>query len=313
MGRTLLILLAGFAASFGVLAMSKNQRLVDSVDQMVDQFAGYNAQNAAASGAYMALHKLYKDPTWRAGYSSLVIGGNTLTVTVKDDSLGTTPLAHRLKIRASAGNVDASDLTQVSVFDAPFHDFAVWAKDTAITVVTKDSTGILDPGLLIQNAPFMPKIDKTGLVSEATAQGYVFDTESDVEIGGSHFHPSSGFPNNSFYHDSTAISQVPNVIHVQGDLHIRDGRTVYGIFVVEGNVLLNEDAHIKGVIYLPNTSSRVYNRENAGSKITGGIVTWGEVDGDGFPIDVKHNPKFMRALVSNYAPDNPPIRVLSWK
>jgi len=308
MGKTLLILLAGFAASFGILAQSKNQRLMESVDRMVDQYAGYYAKNAASSGVYMALHKLYKDPTWRAGYSNLVIGGNTLTVTIKDDSLGMTPLAHRLKIRASAGNADVANLTQVSVFDAPFHHFAVWAKDTVISVVTKDSTGVINPGLQMQNAPFMPKINKAGLVSAASGQSHVYGEDDE-----SHFHPSHGFPNGSFYHDSTAISQVANVIHVNGDLHIRDDRTVYGIFVVEGNVLLNEDAHIKGVIYLPNTSSRVYNHESAGSKITGGIVTWGEVDGEGFTIDVKHAPKFMRALASNYAPDNPPIRVLSWK
>jgi hypothetical protein len=308
MGRTLLILLAGFAASFGVLAMSKNQRFVDSVDQMVDQFAGYNAQNAAASGAYMALHKLYKDPAWRAGYSNLVIGGNALNVTVTNDSLGTAPLAHRLKIRASAGNADAADITQVSVFDTPFQQFAVWAKDTVISVVTKDSTGVINTDLLIQNAPFMPKIDKAGLVSAASGQSQVFNEDDE-----SHFHPSHGFPNGSFYHDSTAALQTANVIHVNGDLHVRDNRAVYGIFVVEGDVLLNGNAHIKGVVYLPNATSRVYNRESASSKISGGVVTWGEVDGEGYTIEVKHNPKFMRALVSGYAPDNPPIRVLSWK
>ena len=73
MGKTLLILLAGFAASFGILAQSKNQRLMESVDRMVDQYAGYNAQNAAASGVYMALNRLYRDPSWRAGYGNLVI------------------------------------------------------------------------------------------------------------------------------------------------------------------------------------------------------------------------------------------------
>lgn len=304
MGRTLLILLAGFAASFGVLAMSKNQRFVDSVDQMVDQFAGYNAKNAAASGAYMALHKLYKDPDWRAGYSNLVIGGNTLTVTVNDDSLGTTPLAHRLKIRASAGNADASDLTQVAVFDAPFHDFAVWAKDTVISVVTKDSLGLNNADLLVQNAPFMPKIDKAGLVSKA-------EDQNQEHNGSGHYHPDDGYPNGNFYYSSS----IPNVIYVQGDLHVREDRTVYGIYVVDGHVILNQNANIQGVIYLPNSSSRVYNNttNNGNSQITGGIVTWGEVDGNGYQISVTHKPQFLRDLVSNYAPDNPPIRVLSWK
>jgi hypothetical protein len=305
MGRTLLILLTGFAVSFGILAQSKNQRLGESVDRMVSQVADYSAQNAASSGVYMALNQLYLNPAWRDGYNNLVIGGNTLSVTVKDDSLGATPLAHRVKISASAG---ASGLVQVSVFDSKFQEFAVWAKDTVISVTTQDSTGVAAPGLLIKKAPFMPKIDKTALVSDATAQGHVYGHDEE-----SHFHPGNGFPNGTFYHDSTAISQNANVIYVKGNLHIRDGRTVYGIYVVEGDVLLNTNAKIRGVLYLPNSSSRVYNRENGSSQVTGSIVTWGRVDGKAYQIIVKHRPQYLRELVSNYAPDNPPIRVLTWK
>jgi hypothetical protein len=304
----LLILLAGFAAAFGVLATSKNQRLVDSVERMVDQYADYGAKNAASSGAYMALNQLYKNPAWRAGYNHLVIGGNTLTVTVKADSIGATPLAHRVKIRASAGNADASELTEVSVFDSKFNEFAVWAKDTVISVTTQDSNGVAAPGLLIKKAPFMPKIDKTTLVGDATSQGHMYNNDNE-----GHYHPDNGFPNGSFYYDSTAVSQTANIIHVGGDLHIRDNRTVYGIYIVEGDVLLNPNAKIRGVLYLPNSSSKVYNKENGNSYVTGGIVTWGTVDGKAYQIIVKHRPRYLRELVSNYAPDNPPLRVLSWK
>ena len=313
MGKTLLILTVGFAASFGLLAIGKNLRYVESVDRMVDQLTSATARNAAASGAYMALNRLYLNPAWRTGYSNLVIGGNTLDVTVKNDSVGMTPKPFQVKISASAGNADNSNLTQVVVFDRGFQEFAVWAKDTVIDATTYDSLGVTNPQLLIMNAPFMPKIDKTGLVSKATDQGYVFGSDTDSDYGGGHFHPSSGFPNNSFYHDSTVISQTPNVIHVNGHLHIKDDRTVYGIYVVEGDVLLNENAKVRGVLYLPNSSSRVYNRENANSSVVGGIVTWGEVDGDGYQILVRHKPPYLYKLVSNYAADNPPIRVLSWK
>jgi hypothetical protein len=308
MGRTLLILVVGFAASFAILVRGKELRFVDSVERMVDQYTSSTAKNASASGAYMALNRLYLTPSWRAGYSNLILNGDTLTVTVKNDSLGMTPLSHRVKIISSAENTDATNLTQVSVFDAPFNDFAVWAKDTVISVTTYDSLGANKPELLIKNAPFMPKIDKPGLVSDASAQSHIYNEDDE-----SHFHPDHGFPNGSFYYDSTAISQTPNVIHVNGDLHIRDDRTVYGIYVVEGDVLLNTDAQVTGILYLPNASSRVYNRENGNSSVVGGIVTWGEVDGAGPQILVKHKPEFLRKLVSNYAPDNPPIRVLSWK
>ncbi len=308
MGRTLLILLAGFAASFGVLATSKNQRLVSSVDQMVEQYAGYASQNAATSGAYMALNQLYLNPAWRTGFSNLMIGNNAVNVTVTDDSLGATPLPHRIKISASAGNADAADLIQVSVFDSQFHEFAVWAKDTVIMVTTKDSLSVTDPDLLMQNAPFMPKIDKDGMVSAATSQSHMYNNDNE-----GHYHPADGFPNGSFYYDSTAVSQTANVIHVGGDLHVRENRTVYGIFIVEGNVLLNANATIRGVLYLPNASSRIYNNQNGNSRIYGGIVTWGTIDGKGYEIGVRHQPQYLRDLVSNYAPDNPPLRVLSWK
>jgi hypothetical protein len=314
MGKTLLILLAGFAVSFGILAQNKNRLYMDSVDRMVNQVTDYSAKNASTSGVQKALNQLYLDPSWRGSYANLAIAGGKANITVVNDSADGEPKAHQVKILSSSANA----LTQVVVFDSEFHEFAVWAKDTVIDVTTQDSVGVDDPDLLMQKAPFMPKIDKDGLFGAALSQDYLVSEDSDSELdlfdfGNGHFHPDDGFPNNNFYNDTTMTPKVPNVIYVQGDLHIRDDRTVYGIYVVEGDVLLNEDAHIKGVLYLPNASSRVYNRENESSQVTGGIVTWGEVDGDGYPIVVRHKPEFLRALVSGYADNNPPIRVLTWK
>ncbi|MGH7455981.1 MAG: hypothetical protein ACRENG_31800 [bacterium] len=305
MGKTLLILLAGFAVSFGILAQNKNRRYIDSVDRMVNQVSDYSAKNASTSGAQKALNQLYLDPAWRGSYNNLAIAGGTANITVVNDSAGAAPKAHQVKIRSTSSNT----LTEVVVFDSEFHEFAVWAKDTVINVTTQDSVGIDDPDLLMQNAPFMPKIDKDGLFSEAWTQSHLYSEDEE-----SHFHPDDGFPSTGgFYYDSTSVPKVANVIYVDGNLHIRKDRTVYGIFIVEGNVLLNENAHIKGVLYLPNASSRVYNHENASSQVTGGIVTWGEVDGDGYQIIVRHQPEYLRALISDYAPNNPPIRVLTWK
>lgn len=304
MGKTLLILLAGFAASFGVLAMSKNQRFADSLDRMVNQVSDYSEKNASTSGVHKALNQLYLDPDWRGSYNNLAIAGGTVNITVKNDSVGATPKAHQIKILSSSANA----LTQVIVFDSEFQDFAVWAKDTAISVTTQDSFGVNDPDLLMKNAPFMPKIDKDGLFGEALTQGHM--ENEDIN---NHYHPDDGFPNNSFYYDSSAVSQTANVIHVDGNLHVRADHTVYGILIVEGDVLLSTNAKVRGVLYLPNSTSRIYNRDNASSQVTGGIVTWGEVDGEGYPIIVRHRPEFLHALVSDYADNNPPIRVLTWK
>jgi len=313
MGKGLLIVIVGFAASFGILAQGKNRRYVESVDRMVDRFGSYAAMNASASGAYMALNQLYLDPTWRAGFASLTIGDNIFSVSVQDQDDDAALGPYKLRILSNGGNADAANLADVTIFTRQFQEFAVWAKDTVQSVTSQDSLGNPNADLTIKDAPFMPKIDKTGLVSDASDQSHLVGLDLDIDIGGTHFHPSSGFPNNTFYYDSTASPKVPNVIHVNGDLHIRDDRVVYGIYVVEGDVLLNENAEVRGVLYLPNPSSRVYNRENASSQVWGGIVTWGEVDGDGYPIYVRHRPQFMQALVSNYASNNPPLRVLSWK
>jgi hypothetical protein len=155
MGRTLLILMAGFAISFGILAQSKNRRYIDSVDRMVKQVSEYSAKNASSSGVHKALNQLYLDSSWRGNYNNLAIAGGTANITVVDDSAGGAPKAHQVKILSASG----SALTEVVVFDSEFQDFAVWAKDTVIDVTTQDSLGINDGDLLIQNAPFMPKID----------------------------------------------------------------------------------------------------------------------------------------------------------
>ncbi len=302
MGKTLLILLAGFAASFGILAQNKNQRLMESVDRMVDQYAGYNAQNAAASGVYMALNKLYKDPNWRAGYNNLVIGGNSLKVTISDDSLGMTPLAHRLKIRSSASNADVSDLAQVSVFDREFKDFAVWAKDTVISITAKDSLGVSHSDLIIQKAPFMPKIDDNAFATMAANQSHVYN---------SNFTPANNYPNGNFY----SSGSTPNATLVRGNLKVKSGRTVYGIFAVRDNVILEGDAKVVGVLYLYQTSSQlIHSGSNLSeSLVKGGVITWGNINGAGGNIAVQHFPAYLRKTASNFASDNPPIRVLAWK
>lgn len=305
MGKGLLILIVGFAASFGILAQGKNQRYVESVDRMVDRYGGYTAKNAAASGAYMALNQLYLDPTWRAGYNNLTIGGNVFSVSIQDQSQDAALGPYKLRILSNGGNADGANLADVTVFTKRFQEFAVWAKDTVQNVNSLDSLGNPNANLTMKDAPFMPKIDKAALVSAASAQSHLFDEDFE-----SHFHPSDGFPNGNFYYDLTSVA---NVIHIDGDLHIRNERTVYGIFIVEGDVLLSAQAKVRGVLYLPNPSSRIYNRDNASSQVQGGIVTWGEVDGDGYPINVRHRPQYLQKLVSNYAANNPPLRVLTWK
>lgn len=311
MGKTLLILFAGFAASFGVLAMSKSQRLASSIDRMLNQVSDYSAENAANSGAHKALNQLYLNPAWRGIYNNLNIAGGTANITVVNDSANGAAKAHYVKILSSSANA----LTQVIVFDSEFQNFAVWAKDSVnlLATSTQDSNGVNNPGLLIQKAPFMPKIDEGKFYNMASAQDHLC-----IEDINSHFHPNDGYPGTgSFYVDTLAAPKVANVVHVDGNLHIRDNLTVYGIYLVEGDVLLDTNVKLEGVIYLPNATSQIYSHPSMAAldnvQVTGGIVTWGKIDPGVARLNVRHRPAYLRELVSISDTYNPPIRVVTWK
>ena len=303
MGRMLLILLIGFAASFGILSNSKNRRLNESVDRVVEKYGNYSANDVSSSGAYMALHKLYKDQSWRTGYSNKFINGDTLNLEIEDNSVDPSLGPFKLRIRSTANNEDATDVTEVTLFNGSFADFAVWAKDSVTNVSTKDSLGNLDPSLLMENAPFMPDIDNSSLESAAVSQGQV--------QSGSPFTPADGYPNGSFYYSGNT----PNVTHVQGDLQVNGGTTIYGIFIIEGNAVLNGNSRVEGVLYLPNPSTTVIYGGGSPqeSSVTGGILTWGTVDGTGNHISVQHSPEYMNLFAGGYAAEDPPIRVLTWQ
>lgn len=311
MGRTLLILFAGFAASFGVLAMNKSQRLASSIDRMLNQVSDYSATNAANSGAHKALNQLYLNPDTLFQDNDLAIAGGTVNITVVNDSANGAPKAHYVKILSSSANA----LSQVIVFDSEFHEFAVWAKDSVnlVSTATQDSNGVNNSDLLIQKAPFMPKIDEGKFYNMASDQDHL--CSEDVN---SHFHPASGYPGTgSFYVDTLAVPKVANVVYVDGDLHIRDGLTVYGIYLVEGDVILDTDVKLEGVIYLPNATSEIYNHASMAaldnSQVVGGIVTWGNINLTSGQLNVRHRPAYLRELVSISNTYNPPIRVLTWK
>jgi hypothetical protein len=303
MGRSVLIVLFGFATSFGILSYGKNNRMVESVDRMANRFSEYSAKNAAASGAYMALNQLFLNPGWRTGYDNLVLSGETVSVNVQDVSDDASLGPYRIRILASGQNPDTTSEVKVEVFDGAFHEFAVWAKDSVTRVITTDSAGVVDllGNLVMEKAPYMPEINRAAVEAEAAVQGNTYN---------GNFTPNDDYPNADFF----AYGSMPNVTHVEGDLRVNEDRTVYGIFLVEGDVVLEEGSRLRGVLYVPNASSTITHEGNHDiSRVRGGVVTWGTMDGNDSYIVVRHYPSYLHALVSNFAPDNPPMRVVSWK
>ncbi len=304
MGRTLMILLVGFAISFGLLASSKSRRFLDSVDRAVEQFTDYSATNAANSGVYMALNRLYQSNTWRTGYSNLVIAGDTVSVVVDDQTTDSTLADRRIRVRATGHNKDATNVTQALLFDGTFGEFAVWAKDTTAGVTTKTSLGVPDTSLLMKKAPFMPKIDYSDLVNAAGAQGHSYVS--------SDWQPADGYPNGSFYN----LLTTPNVTHVDGNMKVKDNRTIYGIFVVEGWVQIEGGGEVRGILYLPNAGSYVRGKGGDAAQtanVNGGVLVWGRVNGLERAVSVQYNSTYMNIFKNTYGENNPPLRVLTWQ
>jgi hypothetical protein len=295
MGRTLLIVLLGFATSFGILAQSKNRRMLESVDRMVESYATYTIKNTSNSGAYLALNKLYLNPSWNAGFDNIFIGGDSLVVGVTSGG------ANLVYVTSKAYNDDSTDSVRVTLFNAKFSDFAVWSKDSLLSNLTvKDSLNNNDTSLLKAPAPFMPDIDSDSLVALATIQSHYYNGDLTA---------TDEYPNNDFeYAGST-----PNVTVVKGNLEVAFGAEVFGIFIVDGDVTLHSDSFVRGVIYLPNASSTITNvgvLDDA--TVRGAIILRGEIDGGLRGITVRHWPEYVQPFANYFVPNNPAVHVLSW-
>ncbi len=203
-------------------------------------------------------------------------GGGYFSLSIEQDSVLTL---------TSTGDMDRAEKgVEVKMnYRPPIGDFAVFSTDDITNVTTLDEAGDPDPSLAVANAPFLPDMDDSTLIAMATAQGH-------VETGPT-FTPSHGYPNFNYYFSGTT----PNVTWVQNDLRVLGGRTVYGIFVVDGKITLNGSARVEGVLYMRNDFDVVGTGGGPppGSIVTGGVVANGEVSGTGNHITVRYNSEYM--------------------
>jgi len=299
----MLILALGFSALFGTITLNMSRHSLESVRSFSSHYANTTARNAATSGVYMALSKIYRDNTWRTGFQNLLLDSSDLNVDLYDMNNDPNLLAMELKILSSSTYENVTKSAEVLLGIPPnLADLAVFATDTIDNVTVCDSLGNPDSSLAIQNAPDMLPFDKDGLVSLAVSQG---------QVQAGDFTPPDGWPNNSFYYD--AANNIPNVTHILGDLTVTGGTTVYGIFVIEGNADLNGNARLEGVVYLPNPGSIVINGggDPHESSITGGIFANGSVDGQGNHIKVNYNREYMEIFGGFQTNLN--MFIISWK
>ena len=203
-------------------------------------------------------------------------GGGYFSLSIEQDSVLTL---------TSTGDSDRAEKgVEVKVnYRLPIEDVAIFSTDNITNVTTLDEAGDPDTTLAIANAPFLPDMDDSTLIALATVQGH-------VETGPT-FTPSHGYPNFNYYFSGTT----PNVTWVQNDLQVLVGRTVYGIFVVDGKITLNGSARVEGVLYMRNDFDIVGTGGGGppGSIVTGGVVANGEVSGTGNHITVRYNSEYM--------------------
>lgn len=208
-----------------------------------------------------------------------------------------------LKLTSTGTTANAERVVEVVLdYQPPIGDFAIYSTGGVDNVASLDENGDPDPTLLVEHAPSLPTIDNDSLLTLATDQGHI-ETASE-------FDPNHGYPNFNFYYSGST----PNVTHVQGDLRVLGGRTVYGVFVVEGDIILDGSSRVVGVLYLRNPQNIVIHGGGSPteSSVTGGIISAGDVDGTGNHITVRYNSEYM-GIFGGFEGEASVSGIISWR
>ena len=243
---------------------------------IANQVQALEADYAANGGAYYGIERLELGPL---NESETISIGNAAVTLDSADVGGSSEIT--LTVTATVGVTERQIVIRIQP-GGGLRDKAIYTEGDVFNVTPKDSLGNPDNDLMVTGGD-VPEIDVDSLNAMSTAQGH--------DQGAATFDPPDGYPNGSFYFSGNT----PNVTHVLGNLKVNGGRTVYGIFVVEGNVELMGNSRVEGVIYLPNPTSTVMHGggDPTESSITGGIVSHGDISGTGNHISVRHNLEYM--------------------
>jgi len=305
MGKALLIIVLALSTLFSTGMLNMNRNSLASVDEYSAHYRQMAARNAAVSGVYMSFSKLYQDSTWRDGFNNLSIDGSTVHVDVSTLS------SWDVKLTSRATYENISDTIEVVLRMPPeLGDLAIYTTDSVENVIAWDELNNEDPSLIVEHAPEMPPFDKKALIDSSDSQGHTVDASS------SPFAPPKNYPNNSFYYD--AAKKIPNVTYVKGgNLVVKGGTTIYGIFIVESDVIFEQlgSARVEGIIYMPNNGSiQLLGGGNPHDpNIIGGVIVDGAVDGTASApkkIKVQYKEEYMK-LFSNYQFSRN-LYILSW-
>ncbi len=213
------------------------------------QAQAIQAEYATASAVYYGAARLSQG-TW--GSESFTIGG----VTVNLDTFQLSGDTY-LNVLAVSGDIE----NEVSIRLVEKQMQAIYTEGSVSGIRVYDSTATLNSGAMEQNVPELPAVDYA-----------LLDTLSDMQLNtqAGNWTATNNFPSASFYN----VGVTPNVTHVTGNMTVPAGVTVYGIFMVDGNLTLQSasgpDGTIIGVVYMPNSTSTV--TMGSWTVVNGGIM-----------------------------------------
>ena len=121
MGRTSLYLVVGFNLLFGILGFNLSRVSNEGYKNYIHYYSETQAHNIANSGANIACNELYRESTWRDGYTNVSFADGRFNVRVTDVSYN--------RIRLNAEGVYDGERAYISVLFGPssFAKFAYYS------------------------------------------------------------------------------------------------------------------------------------------------------------------------------------------
>ena len=297
-----------FVVTLGMLAVGSAMLVRSEATNMGNQVAMIKSENAVRGGVHFARKYIAVNEDYSVIPSPPMLGAS-VSFDVQD--VGN---LINLYVDVSSGPVSNSLLVQLQGAGGSLN-YAIFASGSVNDQTTLDSTGAEDNSLIYQNAPSFPTVLELTLDTVAT----FLDTLDSVgrKHAGATFQPVNGYPTGAFYH----ASGLPNVTIVDGDLIIDEDVTVFGIFVVGGDVTFNtpgwfsNGGRVNGVIYMKTAGEPCELKRD--SRVRGAIYTKGTVTGYagwGSDSEVRHDPVWVRTFLEyvDQGDEAPVPAVLSW-
>ncbi len=286
-----------FVVTLGLLGVGAHKAIMSEGPNIARNVTALQAAYSADGGAYLAIRAISRGKMGNFEGTTFDVAGADVTMdTTKGSKIGYPDLLitcnTKLTVNASKGGFDRS-IQVWSWTRLPLSQMAVLSAGVVTNIVARDSAGAVNSQAQVQNAKAVNIPLAGALNALSTSQGHNQSVTP--------WSPAAGYPSASFYNAGTT----PNVTHVSGDMSLAAGRTIYGIFVVEGSVTMATGSQVIGVIYCPNNSAVTINNPPAAVSVTGGIITGGTVTATASST-VRNNMTYMTVFSRylNTLPDN---------